>query len=937
MLRLRFSVALMLLVAATGAFAQTTGGIIGKVTDDSGAALPGVSVEARSASLQGVRTDTTEADGTYRFALLPPGAYEIRFALQGFAPQARRVTVSLGKDSTVDIALKLAAVSEELTVVAAAPVLDTTTTNVGTNLDARAIETLPTGRNYSSIVQVAPGVSSDANPSNPSQSTISVYGSSGAENAFYVDGVNTTNMEYGFQGKELNFEFIQEVDVKTGGYEAEFGRSTGGIINVITKSGGNELAGDVFGYYDNDSLQADANDTVSLSGTQSGFTKKDFGLDVGGFLLRDKLWFFGAYDRVDHSLDLTLDNPLNATTPIAVTAESSRDLGSAKLTYNLAQSQSLVLTFLQDPRTDSGAIIDANHSLLGEESTYAGQQDFGGRDYGLRYDGAIASHWIVTAQAARHQEENSVGPATSAGNTVQFRDIANNGFQTGGFGLIQEKSFTRDHYAGSLLRLLGAHEIKGGLEYESAKAEVVKEMSGGQQVDVFENSVDPLKPIYRHFYWTTPDATVANAPLSRLVASPEHKVTTAFLQDRWSVNDRFTVSAGVRWDRQQIVDASGVTQIDLDKDYAPRLGFIFDPCGNHTAKVFGSFGRYYEEIPMDLVIRSFSYERQPRIINYSPTSITPDPNAEADFGTESAILGGFTEPSDPDLKNQYINEYIVGYERELRPNFAIGVKGIYRNYGEVIEDFLCADDGTYCIGNPGEGIMKEVFTLDYSHTLPAPKPKRTYKGVQFDANKRFSDNWQAMASYVWSKLDGNFDGEYAPFTNVGADPNISAAYDYYDFFTNGSDLGTITNRGPLSNDHRHQFKVSGVYNTPFKLSVGAAAYWRSGTPLTRYGYSDAYGRYEFFLDNRGSEGRTPSNYEVDLHLGYPIDAISGVKINLLLDVFNLLNAQRPVLLDQRWGFEEADNASATPVNPDYGEPVLRTPPTSIRLGARISF
>jgi len=281
------------------------------------------------------------------------------------------------------------------------------------------------------------------------------------------------------------------------------------------------------------------------------------------------------------------------------------------------------------------------------------------------------------------------------------------------------------------------------------------------------------------------------------------------------------------------------------------------------------------------VIRSFSYERQPRIINYSPTSVVPDANAEADLDTPSAILGGFTEPSDPDIKNQYLHEFIVGAERELIPNVAFGVKGIYRKYGRVVEDFLCADDGTYCIGNPGEGIMKRVFTLDYSQTFEAPKPKRVYKGVQFDVTKRFANNWQGMASYLWSKLDGNFDGEYAPFTNAGADPNISAAYDYYDFFTNGSDLHTITNNGPLSNDRRNQFKVSGVYETPVKLSLGLAAYWRSGTPLTRYGYSDAYGRYEFFLDNRGSEGRTPSNYDVDVHLGYPI-AVGPTRVNLLL-------------------------------------------------------
>jgi hypothetical protein len=131
--------------------------------------------------------------------------------------------------------------------------------------------------------------------------------------------------------------------------------------------------------------------------------------------------------------------------------------------------------------------------------------------------------------------------------------------------------------------------------------------------------------------------------------------------------------------------------------------------------------------------------------------------------------------------------------------------------------------------------------------------------------------------------------------------------------------------------------VSGVYETPWRLSVGAAAYWRSGTPVTRYGYSDAYGRYEFFLTNRGGEGRTPSNYDVDVHLGYPIELARGVRINLLLDVFSLLDTQRAVLVDQRWGFEEADNAKPTPTNRDYKNAVLRTPPTSARFGVRVSF
>ena len=923
----------LLLAVATAAMAQTTGSIVGRVADEAGGVLPGVTVEARSPALQGSRTAVTDGSGNYRLTLLPPGDYSVSFTLQGFANESRQVTVGLDKDTTVNPTLR-ASLSEEITVTTDVPVVDTTTTTVGTNLDARAIETLPTGRNYSSVVQITPGVSSDANPENTQQSSITVYGSTGAENVYYIDGVNTTGAEYGFQGKELNFEFIQAIDVKTGGYEAELGRSTGGIINVITKSGGNDFHGDVFAYYDNDSLQSNAEPVVSTGGTTAGFTREDYGIGLGGFLVRDKLWFFGAYDRVSNSVDSTL--PAGPLAGSSVESKSDRDLAAAKLTYRLSESQSLIGSFFQDPRDDTGAINDAQHTLNGDPLTYEGLRSFGGRDYSLRYQGILSASWLLAAQVARHQEENSVGPASGSGDVVQLRDVDDNFFQTGGFGLLQSKDFKRDFAGSSLTRYFPGHEIKLGAEYEKEEAEVVRRFTGGQQVDVFSNAANPARPVYSHFYWTTPTATVANAPVSQLTASPEHKNTTLFLQDRWAARSNLTLNLGIRWDRQEIIDASGVKQIDLKDDYAPRLGFIWDPTNDGRSKLYGSYGRYYEQIPMDLVIRSFSFERQARIFNYSPTSTAPDAGAESDIGRDSAIFGGFTEPSDPDLRNQFINEYLLGYDREVLPDISLGVKAIYRDYGEVIEDFLCMDDGTYCIGNPGRGIMRRVFTLDYAQTFPAPEPKRIFKGVELTATKRFSRSWQGLASYLYSKLEGNFDGLYSPFTNVGADPNITAAYDYYDFFTNGSDLSRITNKGPLSNDRRHQLKLSGLYLTPWKLSMGLSAYWRSGTPVTRYGYSDIYGRYEFFLTRRGAEGRTPDNYEADLHLGYSL-TVGPATFNFLFDVFNLLDVQRAVLLDQRWGFQEADNASPTPVNPDYKKPVLRTPPRSFRLGLRVSF
>src|SRR5206468_320312 len=196
----------------------------------------------------------------------------------------------------------------------------------------------------------------------------------------------------------------------------------------------------------------------------------------------------------------------------------------------------------------------------------------------------------------RHTERNSIGPASSAGDTVEFIDTRNDNFQTGGFGLIQKKNFERNHYMVSATTyFLKNNEFKAGVEYEKDSADVTKRMSGGQQV----------------------------------------------------------------------IEASAATGITLDKDFAPRLGVIWNPGRDKKTKVFGSFGIYYEEIPMDLVIRSFSFERQPKVNNFDRTGIVPDPQADAILDTPSGIFGGFTEPSDPDLENQYVREIIVGGEREV--------------------------------------------------------------------------------------------------------------------------------------------------------------------------------------------------------------------------------------------------------------------------------
>ncbi len=944
-------------------FAQTTGDIVGHVTDEQGGALPGVSVEARGPAFQGVRSNVTDASGAYRLILLPPGVYKVTASLQGFARAESTVTVSLGRTATGDFRLRPAATAE-VVVTGEAPLVDETSTTIGAAIDSRQIRSLPAGRNYTSIVQISPGISTQTSNTEAFANSIVVNGSTGLENAFVIDGVVTSGVEYGAQGKELNYEFIQELDVKTGGYQAEFGRSTGGIINVITKSGGNEFHGDVFTYYSNNSVQASNKhpEDSELYSFISGYNRLDYGFDLGGFVLKDQLWFFGAYDRVQNTTKQTVTSgPLKGQ---PANTDSTRNLGSAKLTWLLNASNSVVASYFQDPRDDTGAVNDGAHPVNGPYTTFIGTQKFGGSDYSLRYAGLIGSSWVIAAQGALHQEQNSVDPGLPGGDEIQYVDTTNGDLQSGGFGLIQDKTFKRWLGGASITKYLANHEIKGGFDYLNDQADVIKRESGGQLVTIFPDLVTPGAPnINQHFYWTTVDATVQNAPTSQLNATPYQRTYSFFVQDSWNVLSNLTVNLGVRYDNQQIFSSDGTRQINLTDDWAPRFGFMWDPTKDSRTKVFGSFGYFYEQIPMDLVIRSYSNERQAVIYNYDPTSTAPDVNAANACCSETdpnavrqgggKIFGGFNDLTDAGLAGQYLREGIVGVEREIFPSFAVGARYVYRDLPRVVEDYLCTTDGDYCVGNPTEDRMKYLISLDYNSTFLAPKASRIYRGVQVDVTKRFSDNWSMLASYVYATLKGNYDGLFAPYTQPRgtADPNISALYDYYDFFTRGSVVNGVaqpyTANGYLSNDRRSVVKLSGVYVAPFNLTVGLVGYYQTGTPISRIGYSNAYSRYEFFLTPRGTVGRVPASYDADLHLGYPLQ-LGPVTLTLLTDIFNIFNTQRVIAVDQRYNLSEFSDpgyvCGSQPgsddegkCNPTYGQPIARSLPLSVRFGVKLGF
>jgi outer membrane receptor protein involved in Fe transport len=804
------------------------------------------------------------------------------------------------------------AFKEEVVVSGGAPLIDVRSPEMGSNITAAQIASLPTLRNYAAIVQTAPGTNQDA------QGTV-VYGSSGAENAYYIDGVNTTEIQLGRQGKDLQPEFIQEVQVKTGSYQAEFGRATGGMINAITKSGGNEFHGDAFGYYDGSSLQnkvSTEHQQFITTGTGSyfdkSFTRKDFGADLGGFVLKDKIWFFGGYDHVDNATD---EQVAKDFTPYGgpaqgqiYTATRKRDLWSGKLTWRVTPNHSFIVSAFGDPTTDGGPGTANGHGLAGPETTFMEDVKSGGTDKVARYEGVLGTSVVVNVQAAQHMEKllEAGGGASIPQIRNQVSDLyANTGTTlfAGGLGYTTQNRFERDDYRGDVMAFLnnfgGDHEFKGGIEYEKVLPTNSTYHSGGDLIwhrcirgHMGANGCAPGFDYYQHEVYLTArppggaaDPTIANYLREPFVSGGKSDNTAYYLQDTWRVVPTLTISLGLRNEEQKMYDYHGVATADIKNEWQPRVGMVWDPSGRGSSKVYGSYGYFYETIPTDIIHRAFGQEISTLLANNSTTTIACDPALNAAIKAASGtpgcrIVGGGFEPVDPNLKGQYISEAVLGAEHEFIKDWVFGGKLIYRSLDRVIEDSLGSDQNYY-IGNPGMGLLSNSWDQTYTYQFPAPKPKRTFKGVEITATKRFSNNWQFFASYLYSKLEGNYDGTFQASTGQ-LDPGINSAFDYAEF--------QIHNEGNLSNDRTHQFRMSGSYRFPFGLNLGFSAYFQSGTPVTAMGYNDLYRNWELYLSDRGAFGRTANEYEANLHLDYPFK-FGGVQLTLLMDVFNLLNRQ----------------------------------------------
>jgi hypothetical protein len=979
---------------------STTGTLSGQVVDAQNAPLPGAIVTLTSS--QGSKSLTTDASGKFFAPYLTLGKYSVKVELAGFTPvEQQNIEVRLGKRLDLAFALKVGDVHEVIEVVGEAPVVDTTSTSIGGNLLTDVLKRLPVGRNFTDTLYLVPGVSdsSGVGRANPS-----IGGASGLDNAYVVDGVNITDEGYGgvgvysivfgSLGSGVTTDFIKETQVKTGGFEAEYGMATGGVVNVVTESGTNAFHGGVFGYMRPSKFESSYKQLNTPFGTVNTVDTQqaDFGVTLGGPIIKDKMFAFGVFNPQFSRGTYTAP----AGFPLASLGNVDRNRHTysyaAKLTYQLNANHRLDVSAFGDPsKGDNGP--QRLSSLIGNNTNAFSALDYGGQNEVLKYDGILSRNWLIEATVSHSKNHFTELPSTNTWNitdgTVSPATI------TGGIGSYFDTDNHRYDFqlkSTNLFDAGGSHQLRYGVDYEDMTYSVANQITGptfvlaNGQATVTGGDINILPdPVFGKIY------NVIRANTQNLHSVPQQYLS-AFLQDTWQIG-RLTLRPGVRYERQKLsgnpplchandtqiglFDGSGALvpcSFTFDSNFAPRIGATYDFTGKGKSKLYGAFSRFYVRIPNDLAARSFSADAGITRADYFDANLTqPIPNGVLAGGqTVHLITAGVNiDIVDPKAKLTYSQELLGGVELAVGQGVNLGVRYVHRTIPRILEDSANAAVVGYYTGALPPQVNYILTNVSANNpAIPAlpgltpgimgEDPNHRYDAVEVTANKTFSHNWSLLASYRWSKLRGNFEGFFRS-DNGQSDPGITSLFDFpindpsytaigvpqFGFQGDIRYQGCTLGCGVLPNDRTHQFKVYGNY-TWKDLNMAAGVNAGTGRALTGLWSNPVYGnsgeipdsvRGSGILTTDGFLKRTPFEFTVDARLDYTFKINKSQRLILAADIFNLLNNQKPT-----WYDVYHDLAFGIP-NPNFGQPVdggnaivpAYHVPRQVRVGARFEW
>jgi outer membrane receptor protein involved in Fe transport len=1053
----------------------------------------GATVVATSSSLVGEQVVLTDENGQYFLSALPPGVYTLTILYLDQRFTRGNVLVQVGKEALVNVTVDSSGVKGTVYEVhdTRMPLVDQGSTKTGGIVTEAFTRHVPTGGTFGAVLGATQGAAADTYG-------ISLSGATSAENVYVVEGINTTDTGFGGISSNLPNEFIAETEIITGGYNAEFGRATGGIVNVVTKSGGNDFHGSVFGTIRPGALVAGA-EVIEREGTSiDNKTDLDYawdmGAELGGPILKDKLWFHVGVSPsvqkqtvtrlVQSEIDRDQDgaSDLDDATGFALREEVARSAVSTKLTtyFYTAKINGAIngnhqfqVSAFGNPRTGQAPTTVVRNPAYRKLDQYDGAYDIAGKwtsklsDGKTQIDAVLGFHRQIDNQTPLSGQNVPFAGYTFTRSLYDFADLegqsqiarCNDGstddpypmirncpvlnYGSQGLGFLESRTNERTSAVLAVtqrVKAAGYHVFKAGLDADFATYDSRRGFAGGTlmlrgadtaagapgrwQIQQYMNVKRNLTPDER----MAPDSVellqdeilcadgraICEVARDGIRADTSNTSIAAFLQDSWQVRPNLTFNVGLRWEQQTgyVADAlqgrvtpQGATipakAYELKNLLAPRVGFIFDPTQDGKSKVFGHWGRFYENVPMDLNVRAFGGEiTNVSLVNASrrtPDQQGYDPSCNVNYTpgvsdlsqtllqcrdrVQQVLLGEDLTYLSPGLKGQYTDELILGAEFQVVPDFKLGINYTRRVMPRVIEDISTDGGNHYMITNPGEDFSGEAtqqreaamrlmatgnpddaalaeVLLDRAKQLDAvsgfEKPVRDYDAIVLSAVQRPTKRSLLQASYTYSLSKGNYPGLFSTETDQ-LDPNLTSLYDLPDLMAN--------RYGALGLDRTHNLKIDGFYQFDLKkagvLTTGASFRALSGIAHNALAAHPVYGPGEAFLLPRGAFDRSPVTSQLDLQVGYGRRLSKTTLFEGFVRVFNVFDQQEELDVDENYTFDNAipviggdqndlrhtkaldqagfETGGTVTPNKNFGKVSARQLPRTVQLGVRLTF
>lgn len=846
----------------------------GRVQGTAGQPIAGAVVTIQSNELGLTRTATTGPDGSFVIPQLPPGEYSFSITAPGFDTYTE-TGVTLNRESSANeftLASTGAAATNtggEIVVVGRRRIVDFDRTTTGAVIEIGELaQRVPVSRDLTSVVQLAPAttVGDTAFGSRFTGYLPSIAGSSVAENAYYINGLNITDFRKGLGAVTVPFEFYDTVEVKNGGYQAEFGRSTGGVINATTKRGGNDFHAGMLFTWEPNSLAEDAKNTIFQDNDADYAESVSANFYASGPIIKDRLFVYGLYNPRFLKVG---DGLTEAGGGQYITQTIDDPFYGLKLDAIPIDGHLLEFTYF-DTRSTTKRVIEEYDADTNTRGDYLATElsKTGGKNYVGRYTGTLTDWLTISAAYGKNRSNDS----TLSSSTLPFIVDNREGFPNiiGNFTNINETyEDERTFYRGDVdlyFNAFGSHHVKFGYDREDLESTVFNEYPSGSYYQYFVRG-----PGCSAALGICEGTEYVVARTRTLDGSFSSKNTAYYIQDSWRLLDnRLTLQLGIRNDNFKNYNSDGVAFYESGDQWGPRVGFTFDPTGDALTKIYGSYGRYFLPVAANTNQRLAGNEYDVdeyfllEGLNANGTARLGDPingpglreclRTGLDGGMNANCnirATGEVTPTEntvaKNLKPQAMDEWILGAERRLGDRWRVGVYGTYRKLLRALEDVAidqaalayCEangyvmenEDGTGCASiytgfsqyvlvNPGVDSEITLFpigdqTAGDTVTLTAdqlgyPKAIRKYKAITFTFEREFDGIWSLAGSYTWSKLKGNYEGA------VKSDNGQDDAGLTQDFDQPGLMPGAY---GYLPGDRRHNFKLYGSYQvTPWFLA-----------------------------------------------------------------------------------------------------------------------